>query len=296
MTPQAGSGPRISTGASRRSRAGGLIPFVRTPKAKFIGVLLILAAVMGPGASSGIGRAWLSIAVAAVTAATADLALAAIRFRCVRVPAGAVGTGVLLGMILDPSLPLLTIAAVAGGAVGAKHLVRIRRGHVFNPAAAALVVAGVAGVNAQSWWGVAEPPAYLPGYVIVPLVVLAGVYLADQVNRLPMAGMFLVSYVTLLLIVLLGQGAFTGVAGRVADAYQQPFVSAALFVGLVMLADPPTSPARRDDQLGYGAVAAVVSVVGLLAGLVYFLPLGLVAANAWGAIRRHRQRTGAVPR
>lgn len=273
-----------------------LVSFVRTPKAKFIGVLLVLAAITAPAASGGAGRAWLTVTVAAVTAAAADLVFAWMRFRRLRVPDGAAGTGVLLGLILDPSLPFLTIAGVAAGAVVAKHLVRIRRGHVFNPAAAALVVAGVAGVSAQSWWGVAELPPYVPWFVFVPLLLLAGLYLADQVNRLPMAGMFLVTYVTLLLIVLLGQGAFTGVAGRVADAYQQPFVSAALFLGLVMLADPPTSPGRRDEQFGYGAVAAVVSVVGLLAGLVYFLPLGLLAANGWAAVRRHVRRSAAVPR
>jgi Na+-transporting NADH:ubiquinone oxidoreductase subunit NqrB len=274
----------------------GLVSFVRTPKARFIGILLVLAAITAPGASGGTGRAWLTITVAAVTAALADIALVLLRFRRPRVPDGAVGTGVLLGMILDPSLPLLTIAGVAAGAVVAKHLVRIGRGHVFNPAAAALVVAGVAGVSAQSWWGVAEPPPYVPWYVLVPLLVLAGLFLADQVNRLPMAGMFLIAYVTLLLIVLLGQGAFTGMAGRVADAYQQPFVNGALFLGLVMLADPPTSPARRDDQFAYGAVAAVASVVGLLAGLVYFLPLGLLAANGWAAVRRHLRRSVALSR
>jgi Na+-transporting NADH:ubiquinone oxidoreductase subunit NqrB len=261
--------------------------FACTPKALLVGILLVLVAVTAPWTSSGAGKAWLTVAVAAGTAAALDVVLTMARGWRRRVPDGAMGTGVLLGMILDPSLPLLTVAAVAAGAVAVKHLVRTRRGHVFNPASIALVAAGLVGVSAQSWWGVAGAPSY----VIVPLIILAGLFLADRVNRLPMAGAFFGTYATLLIFTLFMLAVFTGTAGRIADAYQEPFVNAALLLGLVMLTDPPTSPGRLVDQCVYGLLSAIVSVAGLLAGLVYFLPLGLAAGNVWVAIKRRRQRT-----
>jgi Na+-translocating ferredoxin:NAD+ oxidoreductase RnfD subunit len=275
----------VTVAASRRQASYRLGRFARTPKGLLIGILLVLVAVTAPGATGGAARAWLVVAVAAGVAAGIDLLSMRARGWHLRLPDGALLTGAILGMILDPSLPLPTIAAVATGAVVIKHLVRTRRGHVFNPAALALVGAGLLGVKAQSWWGVAAAP----WYVIMPLLVITGLFITDRVNRLPMVGVFLTTYYG-----VLAAAAFTGAASRVAEAYHPPFVNAALFATLIMLTDPPTSPGRRTEQHMYALVSATVSVACIVTVReLYFLPLGLLAGNVWLATVPYRQRLAA---
>jgi Na+-translocating ferredoxin:NAD+ oxidoreductase RnfD subunit len=129
--------------------------------------------------------------------------------------------------------------------------------------------------------------AAAPWYVILPVLVVTGLFITDRVNRLPMAGVFLATYygtATLL--------AFGGLASRLAETYEPPFVNAVLFAALVMLTDPPTSPAKRADQIRYGVVCALVSIAFVaIARQLYFLPLGLLAGNVWLVCSRVGRRT-----
>ncbi len=253
---------------------------IRTPKVLLLVVLVVLTAATAPGAAGGAGRAWLSVAVAAGTAAAAEITVMAVTRRRPRFPDGAVGTGAILGMILDPELSLLISAAVAAGAIAVKHALRIRRRNVLNPAAAGLVILGVAGIKAQSWWGVAAAP----GYLIIPLIVIGGAVVSDRVNRLPTTGTFLCCYYT-----VLAAAALAGLGPQVAEAYRPPFVNTALFAAFVMLTDPPTSPGRRHGQYAYAVTCAVVSAVFIIAAhQLYFLPLGILVGNlAWAWTRRN---------
>ncbi|HJP78302.1 MAG TPA: hypothetical protein VJ914_28775 [Pseudonocardiaceae bacterium] len=265
-----------------------IVRFARTPKGVLLGILPILIALTAPGASGGTGRAWLVAGIAAATAAATDLIAFAIRKHGLLLPDGALLTGLIVGMILDPSLPLWQIAAVSAGAILTKHLIRVRRGHVLNPAAAALVGAGLIGVKAQSWWGVSSAPWYL----ILPVLIVTGLFVTDRVNRLPMVGAYLVTYYGAAII-----GLFAGLAGRLSESYQSPFVNAALFAALVMLTDPPTSPAKRTDQLRYGMVCAIAGLVFVvLARQLYFLPLGLLVGNLWVVFVRSQRRAASTAR
>jgi hypothetical protein len=65
----------------------------------------------------------------------------------------------------------------------------------------------------------------------------------------------------------------------------------ALFFAGVMLLDPPTSPGRVRQQYLFGFIAAIVGIVLLaLAHESAFLPVGLLAGNAWLAVDRIRAR------
>lgn len=265
-----------------------VVRFVRTPKGLLLGILPIMIAITAPGAAGGTGRAWLAVGVAAATAAAVDMISTAIRGRGLLLPDGALLTGLIVGMILDPSLPLWQIAAVSAGAILTKHLIRVRRGHIFNPAAAALVAAGLIGVKTQSWWGASSAP----WYVIVPVLIVTGLFITDRVNRLPMVGAFLITYYGAAII-----GVFAGLADRLSESYQSPFVNAALFAALVMLNDPPTSPAKRTDQVRYGMVCAIAGIVFVvLARQLYFLPLGLLVGNLWVVLVRSQRRAATTAR
>jgi Na+-transporting NADH:ubiquinone oxidoreductase subunit NqrB len=257
--------------------------FVRTPKGATLLVLLGLAAIAAPVA--GTGRAWRTLVSATLAAVLADLALSRLRGWGWIVPQGAAISGLITGMILSPSVSLWVAAGAAAVAIASKHALRIRRGHVFNPAAVALVVAALAGWGGQSWWGTtarSQP-------VSLALLVVTGLVVADRVNRFHMVGVFLGAYFGLLTFVAMWVD-----PRLVAEAYRAPFVNAALFFTFFMLDDPPTSAGRRRDQARYGAIVAAASF-GLLLGArtLAFLPAGLLVGNVWVAVRRTRLAAGS---
>jgi hypothetical protein len=219
---------------TRRRPPPAITRWARTPKGVLVGVLLVLAAVTAPGAAGPTSRAWLAVATTALVAATSDLVLAALRGWGLILPDGALLTGIILGMVLDPTLPVWQLAAVAAGAVAAKHLARLHHRPIFNPAALALVAAGLAGITAQSWWGAASAPQPL----IIALLAGAGLLVADRVNRLPMVAAFLGAYWG-----LLAGAAFVGLGARVADAYHAPWSTPRCFSPRSCWMTRPPAPA-----------------------------------------------------
>ena len=75
-------------------------------------------------------------------------------------------------------------------------------------------------------------------------------------------------------------------------------MEAVLFFALIILTDPPTSPARYKDQWICGIIVAAISyAVFEIFGVVYFLLAGVLAGNVWAAWRRvHRQSGSAFAR
>ena len=71
---------------------------------------------------------------------------------------------------------------------------------------------------------------------------------------------------------------------RIAAMYRDPFLNSVLFLAFFMLTDPPTSPAKLWDQVGFGACVAVLAVlIELNHDTVIYLPLALLVANAFWA-------------
>jgi Na+-translocating ferredoxin:NAD+ oxidoreductase RnfD subunit len=67
----------------------------------------------------------------------------------------------------------------------------------------------------------------------------------------------------------------------IAELFRAPFVQSTLFLACFMLTDPPTSPGRVGDQIWYGVLVALASVLAQLggAGQAYLL-VGLLLGNA----------------
>jgi len=246
------------------------------------GAMLVLAGVNLPWASPSPAAAGLSLAVAVLTAGAVDVLVVGLRGWGWRVPCGAFVSGGVLGMVLDPTVGPGVVAALAAGAVLVKHALRVGRRPILNPAALALVVADLAGIGAQSWWGAAAAPVWLG----VPVLIVVIAVVADRANRLPAVGAFLAAWFAALTILV-----SLGFTDELAAAYREPLLSMALFFAGIMLLDPPTSPGRVRGQYLFGFVVAVVGVV--LLGLAHesaFLPVGLLAGNAWLAVDRMRAR------
>jgi enediyne biosynthesis protein E5 len=242
--------------------------WLRTPKAAltlvFVPLLLL----------GGVATGW-PVVVPHVLAALAgailvDLALGRALRRRLSWPSSALLSGLIVAFVLGPSEPHWVTFAVGALATGSKNLLRTRLGHVFNPAALALVLSVPLFGTGQSWWGAL---ANLSPLWLV-LLLAGGAFILDRLNKFPLALTFLGIY--------FGLFAFGALLepGRVAEMFRVPFVNAACFLACFMLTDPPTSPGRRDDQVWFGGLVAIVSAVAQLVGVGQtYLLVGLLAGN-----------------
>lgn len=117
-------------------------------------------------------------------------------------------------------------------------------------------------------------------------------FISRRLHKTPLALAFLGVYFLLATTL-----AFVGEPTRMAALYRAPDIHMALFFAGFMATDPPTSPPRYGDQLRYGAIAAVVSMLlYLTVGAVYFLLGGLLAANLWEGWRkwRHARKRSSI--
>jgi Na+-translocating ferredoxin:NAD+ oxidoreductase RnfD subunit len=195
-------------------------------------------------------------------------------------PSSALLSGMIVAFVLAPETPWAVTACVGVLATISKHLMATRRWHVFNPAALALLVSIPLFATGQSWWGAL---ADLPWPFL--LVLLAGgAVVVERINKFPLVLSFLGTYFGLFTLAALVS------PSAVAEMFRPPFTQSALFLGLFMLTDPPTSPSRYPEQLWTGALVGVTSCVAQLigAGQAYLL-VGVLGGNVALAARRLTQ-------
>jgi hypothetical protein len=263
-----------------------LLRFLRTPKGLtliiFIGLVAVSSLKLGGDVATS------RVIVAAVTAAAIDIAVIYWRRGQWILPDGAVLTGMIVALVLRPQESWLVLVVTVAVAILSKHALRTHWSNILNPAAFALVAAAIVLHTGQSWWGA------LPDLGVIGALVLlvAGGFIADRLNKLPMILAFFGAYFTLFAVASIFRSA------TVAETFLTPDLQAALFFAFFMLDDPPTSPVRHEDQIVFGIVVAVVAYfVFMQFGGVYFLPAGLLAGNLWESGRRlvlDRNRTRGI--
>jgi Na+-translocating ferredoxin:NAD+ oxidoreductase RnfD subunit len=246
--------------------------FLRTPKGTLLGVFLGLLSVMGsfPG--------WWTVVphvVAAIVGACA-VELSATWRRKVW-PSSALLSGLIVAFVLGPETAWWVTLCVGALATASKYLLRTSRGHIFNPAALALLVSIPLFATGQSWWGAGADLA-LP---FLLLVLAGGAIIVDRINKFPLVLSFVGVYFSVFSLAGLAN------PGGVAEMFRAPFVQAALFLALFMLTDPPTSPSRYVDQVWVGALAAGTACAAQLLGLGQaYLLVGVLVGNAALAVQR----------
>jgi Na+-translocating ferredoxin:NAD+ oxidoreductase RnfD subunit len=268
---------RRKAGAARR-----LAKFFKTPKGLLTIILVVLVAMAAP--HEGIRVVAPGLVSAVIAAGIVDLFILRLRKKVWEFPSGAVLTAMIVAMVLraQEAWYVTTITSVA--AILSKYIFRSRTANVFNPAALAIVASFYVFHAGQSWWG--AMPEVTPIFQVV--MVAAGIFIADRVNKMPLVLAFLGSYYLLFTVTT-----FVSDPVRLAEIFRAPDLQAALFFALIILSDPPTSPVKYRDQLICGVLVAVVSyAVFEWAGVVYFLLAGVLAGNVWEAWRRANRRTG----
>ena len=259
--------------------------FFRTPKGLVLIILSLLTAV------AGAREGWIVLAAVAVATLPAMAIDALILYRTKRrwpFPSGALLTGLIVAMILNPHSAWYVIAVTSVIGVLSKYVVRGHTANVFNPAALALVATFYVFNPAQNWWGA------LPSLPLTAIVVLlaTGIFITYKVNKIPAVLAFLGVY-----YLFATTAAYVGEPERFVDLYRAPDLHAALYFAFFMVTDPPTSPPKHRDQIIFGAITAAAAFAAFdLIGAAYFLLAGLLVANVWEGWRRrreHRSRLGA---
>ena len=272
---QTRSAHRPAPARVQRSPMENLRRFLRTPKGSVLWVLVALVAI----AMVGTQRHTLPNVLAGTAgAALIDLVLASWRKKPVGFPSGAVISGLIVSMVLARETPVYVPLVVGALAVIGKHALRTRWSNVFNPAALALIVGGFMFRTGQSWWGA------LPydGFLGFAAVLAGGAYIAAKVNKLPLGLAYLATTVVAFTI-----ASFTGANAQVAQVFRAPDINALVFFAALMLTDPPSSPAKREDQIWFGSLAGALAVLIFLStGVQWFIFGGLPVANLVESLRR----------
>lgn len=250
--------------------------FAVSPKGTMLWVLLAIGALaawyLGP--SSVLPNVLLAVAAAS----SVDVAAAWAGRDTWIFPSSGIITGLFVGLIVSSTEPWYIPVSAAIIASGSKYLIRTPRWHVFNPAAAGLVVAAVLYSARESWWG-ALPD--LPAAFMAVLFV-GGVIVASKVNKVPQLLAFLGAY-----CLLFTAATFAMEPSQLAAIFRPPFLNAALFLGFFMLSDPPTSPGPYLQQVVYGVLIALAAFGAYeLLHSQYYLLAGLLAGNACFALWR----------
>lgn len=262
------------TGAAT-ARPGALGRYLRTPKgALTVAFIPLLAAA---GNALGWSTVLPQVATAVAGACLVELLVWKVDGGARRVPTSALLSGLIVAFVLGLETPWPVTLAVGSLATASKYLLRTRRGHVFNPAALALLAAIPLFGTGQSWWG-ALPDLPWPWLL---LLLVGGAWVVDRIDKFPLVLSFGAAYFGLLTAVALANPA------RVAEVFRTPFVQAALFFAFFMLTDPPTAPGRSAEQVRIGVLVAAVACLALLLGAgEAYLPVGLLVGNLALAARQ----------
>ncbi|MDB5180457.1 MAG: oxidoreductase [Candidatus Saccharibacteria bacterium] len=193
-------------------------------------------------------------------------------------------TGLILSLIISPSLDIgsLIVLFFAGVIAGVSKFIIVRNGrHIFNPAALAAFVIGVAGLGGASWW-VATP-------VLTPIVLLVALISLYKSHRLAVAGVFLAVSIPILLIVFSMYG--TTLLENMYLLLSWPL----LFVAGVMLTEPLTLPPRTWQMYVEAGIVGVLFAVPLDLYFVEMTPaLAILIGNLVSTIFLARENIRMV--
>jgi Na+-translocating ferredoxin:NAD+ oxidoreductase RnfD subunit len=252
--------------------------FLRTPKGLVTIALALLILIAAPGQS---GHPFVGLLCAMLAAGLVDFVILHRKTGTWKYPGGAILTAAIVVMVLRAQEPWYVPTVTSVIAVLSKYCFRAQA-NIFNPAALAMVASYYLFHAGQSWWGAQTDVDWLAQL----LMMVAGVYIASRVNKMPLVLTFLTTYFALFTV-----AAFVGDPLKVAEIFRTPDIEAALYFAFIILTDPPTSPVKYRDQVICGALVAAGSYAFFeLTGVVYYLLAGVMLGNMWVAWRRFKAR------
>jgi ferredoxin-NADP reductase len=182
-------------------------------------------------------------------------------------------TALILALIITPPQSagdgvFFSLAAWASVlAMASKYIIAIRKKHVFNPAALAVVITAFALGQSASWWiGTAW---------MLPFAAIGGFLIARKLRRFDLVLSFLAGAAASVLATAALKG------GDLLGSLSELIISSpAVFFATIMLTEPLTTPPTRRLRIAYGALVGLLFSPSIHIGAVYSTPeLALAAGN-----------------
>ncbi len=172
------------------------------------------------------------------------------------------------GGVYAQFLPLALWASI--WAMASKYILAIRRKHIFNPAAIALVITAFTINQSASWW--IGTPAMLP------FVVIGGLLIIRKLRRLDLVLSFVISALAIIAILAALKGADT--QSILTTLIRTARNSAFFFFAFIMLTEPLTGPTTKWWRIAFGVLVGFLFAPSVHIGPYYSTPeLALVIGN-----------------
>ncbi len=187
-------------------------------------------------------------------------------------------TALILVCIVSPtaSFSLMIWASVL--AMASKYILAIKKKHLFNPAAIAVVLTAYIFNQSANWW--------VGTLSLTPIVILGGLLLTRKLIRFDLVLSFLI--VAILTIVTPYLGNFTDSLNIISTVF---FHTSFFFFAFVMLTEPLTSPPTRYLRIVYGVIVGLLFSPAVHLGSVYSTPeLALIIGNLFVYLVSPKQR------
>lgn len=179
-------------------------------------------------------------------------------------------TALILFLILQPVSTVMSgVVLVVAGAISSasKFLLAWNGKHIFNPAAFAASVMSLTGLTVTTWW--------IGSTMFWPVTALLGLVIVYKIRRFPLVLTF--GFIAVFLQAFLFVRAQVDLGEMMKHTL---FASPLIFLATVMLTEPATMPPRRNLQMAYGAVVAVLYVMAWRLGpLIIYPEVALLLGN-----------------
>lgn len=190
-------------------------------------------------------------------------------------------TALILALMLDPAQSLGDVQFLGWAAIlamSSKYFLAIRKKHLFNPAAIAVVITAFAKIGTASWWiGTAS---------MLPAVLLGGWLIARKLRQEGIVLLFCG-------VALATTCVLTFVQGRTfsTELTQLLLESPLFFFASLMLTEPLTAPPTNKLRGWYGALTGVLFVPLVHFGPLYSTPeLAIIVGNVFSYIVSPKQK------
>ncbi len=184
-------------------------------------------------------------------------------------------TALILSLVLFPARDasaMLVLVGFALVAMASKYLVTYNRRHLFNPAAFAMLVLGLAGSAEAGWW--------VSSSVMLPVTLITGLLIIKKLRR---ADMFMA-----FLIAIAGGITILAMMSRMdlIDMFLTVFISwPVIFFGTIMLTEPQTMPSKETTRWLYGLLVGLLFTSKFNWGPLYSTPeFALIVGNIFAFV------------
>jgi Na+-translocating ferredoxin:NAD+ oxidoreductase RnfD subunit len=174
--------------------------------------------------------------IAVVAAAGAESVILYAATKTFQITESSIITGLIAGFVVSSDEPWWRLALAAMAAILAKHIIRFKKRHIFNPAALGIFLAIILLHVSTQWKGT------YAWYILVPF----GLYFARTISKLEI----IAGYAAVFLLLFGSQA----VMQKVPLLHVFGYVS--YFYLFIMVIEPKTTPMRPRGKLIFGAAAA----------------------------------------